>query len=201
MMVRSDQTIQMSTRTKFSASIGIFVIAVSLLLPQCNSRKEAPNSQKDKVPSARQQVRFDSLKSIIVRNKRLIIASIRLSRLNELQRMSVTNDINQAATNRLDSIARTMHHDAVDIYLNRLSDYVGGIMGPYLLRGLDLSADSTKFERISELLELQLSYDSLLSTDHSERETPGRLQKVTEILHKMNLIHQADTSLRTSVAH
>lgn len=173
---------------------GAFFTLLILLFTQCHRAKPALQAE-DKSPSAQQLARFDSLKSTIVKNRKLMELTLRAAKsITDLQRLGTRNIINQVATQDLDSIARTqfMHHDDIDRYLTHVSDNIEIIMAPYLLRGLDLNADGVARERLTKYLALQFECDSLLRIAGAEPDVVKRLDQVTKALHRLN----SDTTIR-----
>ena len=173
---------------------GAFFAILFLLFTQCHRAKPALQVE-DKSPSAQQLTRFDSLKSTIVKNRKLMELTLRAAKgYTDLQRLGTRNLINQVATQDLDSIARTqfMHRDDIDRYLTQVSDIIEIIMAPYLLRGLDLNADSVTRERMTKDLAFQFEYDSLMRIANSEPDIVKRLDLVAKGLHRLN----ADTTIR-----
>jgi len=173
---------------------GAFFTVLFLLFTQCHRAKPDPQVE-DKSPSAQQLARFDSLKSTIVKNRKLMELTLRAAKsISDLQRRGTRNLINEVATLDLDSIARTqsMHHDDIDRYLTLVSDNIEIIMAPYLLRGLNLNADSVARERLTKYLALQFECDSLLRIASSEPDVVKRLDQITKALHRFN----ADTTIK-----
>jgi hypothetical protein len=181
-------------KKKHALLTGAFFTILVLLFTQCHRAKPALQVE-DKSPSAQQLARFDSLKSTIVKNRKLMELTLHAAKsITDLQRLGTRNIINQVATQDLDSIARTqfMHHDDIDRYLTQVSDIIEIIMAPYLIRGLDLNADGVTRERITNYLALKFECDSLLRIASSEPDVVKRLEQVTKALHRLN----ADTTMR-----
>jgi hypothetical protein len=181
-------------KKKHALLTGAFFTILFLLFTQCHRAKPALQVE-DKSPSAQQLTRFDSLKSTIVKNRKLMELTLRATKgYTDLQLLGTRNIINQVATQDLDSIARTqfMHHDDIDRYLTQVSDIIEIIMAPYILRGLDPNADSVTRERMTKDLAFQLEYDSLMRIANSEPDIVKRLDLVAKGLHRLN----ADTTIR-----
>lgn len=176
-----------------SAVITIFIVA-SLLLIRCQSKKEA--SAGPESSSGAQEVRFDSLRSIIVKNKKLITASLRLHVASASQRREAMEDIDRIANNDFTTVTSGMPHSSVDDYLRELSDITDQIFAPYLLRGLDPSVDTVTLDHVGELLYFQVALDSLLALEGKEDALSERLKMMEQLLHKTDSIRSMDTTLQ-----
>ncbi|HEY9047223.1 MAG TPA: hypothetical protein VIN08_15060 [Ohtaekwangia sp.] len=183
------------TKKYITAGTSILLVVV-LAFAQCKSKKEETVVQ-EKSPSARQQARFDSLKFVTVKNEKLLTVTVRSSpKITGLQRLDITNAINQVVNSDLATITNGLNRDAIDNYLNDVNGLLQQLMAPYILRGLDLSADSVTRNHIINFLELKLKYDSLLSSKATENTVVNRLENTTALLHKLDSIFKKDEVLR-----
>jgi len=183
------------TKKYITAGTSILLVAV-LAFAQCKSKK-AETVVQEKSPSVRQQARFDSLKFVTVKNEKLLTVTVRSSpKITGLQRLDITNAINQVVNSDLATITNGLNRDAIDNYLNDVNGLLQQLMAPYILRGLDLSADSVTRNHIINFLELKLKYDSLLSSKATENTVVNRLENTTALLHKLDSIFKKDEVLR-----
>jgi hypothetical protein len=190
----------MSHYKNYLPGTGAIVVILSALLMHCHSKKEDADRFNENVPSTSQVSTFDSLKFIIVDNKKLLEATAKAAKLNDWQRLSVTNTISQVTTKDFASITGGLTNDGINDYLHGLDAMIETLTAPYTLRGFDLK-DSTRRDRITSFLQLKIELDSLSAPVPKQEDLVTNIGKTTALLHKMDSLFKADTVLLDIFGH